>query len=278
VAKQNPNTVRTRSSQSPVTIAAMTTWISSAAQARLRRRQRARLAGAVAAAAAAGLALAFAVVGPTYGTRDSGASEPTAAGPCAAGPAQLAAETYIAAHREYGAVTADGRQSPGDCAAIRALQERFDVQSPSGSADALTAALVGRLNAARVGECPAGGGPLLICVDLTTQTMWAVRDGQTVLGPTIIRSGRPGEQTPTGDFTITTKKKHTVSTITGTPMEFWQHLRDGFGFHQAWTYLHDPAVPGSLGCVNMTRKDSADLFALTAPGTAVHIFGRKPGT
>jgi lipoprotein-anchoring transpeptidase ErfK/SrfK len=153
------------------------------------------------------------------------------------------------------------------------MQARFDVASPSGYASALAGRIVARVQSARTASCGLTSG---VCVDLTTQTMWAVRDGQIVLGPTVIRSGQPGEETPAGRFEITAKKRHTVSTETGTPMEFWQHMRDGYGFHQAWRYLYDPSVTGSLGCVNMTRQDSRDLFALTEPGTAVRTFGRKP--
>ncbi|MDQ1659270.1 MAG: hypothetical protein QOD41_4353 [Cryptosporangiaceae bacterium] len=253
-----------------------------------RRPRRRRLSGlsGLAVAGAIGVTAALATVPllhplPTFGKAPPDTALiplPAPSAPCAAGPAQREVETYIAAHPGYGHVTADGVQSPEDCTAIRTLQERFDVRNPSGSADALTGALISRLNSAPVGSCDTNGPAVNICVDLTTQTMWAVRDSEVVLGPTIIRSGKAGEETPTGDFTIHEKKRHTVSTITGTPMEYWQHMQDGYGFHQAWSYLHDPNVSGSLGCVNMTRKDSADLFSLTNPGTSVHIFGRKPGT
>lgn len=199
--------------------------------------------------------------------------EPLPARPCETpGPAQRAVENYLQAHPGYGTISADGLQSAADCAAIKAFQARFDVARPSGYASELTGRLVARLNSARVPACQEDG----VCVDLTTQTMWVVRRGQLVLGPTVVRTGRPGEETPTGTFRIAEKKARATSTITGTPMRFWQHMTDGYGFHQAWTYLHDPSVPGSLGCVNMTAQDSADLFTLTEHGTAVHIFGRKP--
>jgi hypothetical protein len=246
---------------------------------RHRRRRRLRL-GLLAIVTVTAMAGAWAAQ-----TRDQGLAGPRTAAqgsitdPClSAGPAHLAAEKYLAAHPEFGVVIADGKPSAEDCAAIRTMQARFDVAEPSGSADAVTGAIVARLASARTGQCPAGGDGVLVCVDLSTQTMWALRDGELVLGPTIVRTGRPGEATPTGDFTITSKKQRAVSTITGTPMHYWQHLRDGYGFHQAWAYLHDPKIPGSLGCVNMTRRDSEDLFALTETGGRVHIFGHKPGT
>jgi lipoprotein-anchoring transpeptidase ErfK/SrfK len=200
-------------------------------------------------------------------------------GPCGTtGPAQRAVERYLTSQPQYGHVTADGVQSAADCAAIKAMQTRFDVRSPSGVADELTGALVARLQAAPVAKCRPNGAGVRICVDLTTQTMWAYRAGKIALGPTIIRSGKRGEETPVGDFSITQKKENAVSTITGTPMHYWQHMRDGFGFHQAWSYLHDPTIAGSLGCVNMTAEDSKNLFALTALGSKVHIFGHKDGT
>jgi lipoprotein-anchoring transpeptidase ErfK/SrfK len=209
------------------------------------------------------------------------AGPPPPAHPCqVTGPAQRAAEAYLAAHPESGPVTADGAQSAADCAAIRRIQERFAVASPSGYADALTGRILAQVQSARTARC--GTGPsesgTVVCVDLTTQTMWVTRDGRIVLGPTVVRTGGPGERTPAGRFVITAKKRHTVSSITGTPMEYWQHLRGGYGFHQAWKYLYDPSVNGSLGCVNMTPRDSRDLFTLTEPGTPVRIIGRRPGT
>lgn len=194
------------------------------------------------------------------------------------GPAQRQVEDYLAAHPQYGPVSTDGKQSDQDCAAIKKLQARWDMATTSGSADALTGRVVNLVRSARIANCPGTDQGLLVCVDLTTQTMWVLRDGAIVLGPTIIRSGRDGEETPTGRFTITEKKEYTVSTIANTPMRQWQHLRNGYGFHQAWRYLHDPAVPGSAGCVNMTRQDAEDLFRLTDIGTQVRIFGRKANT
>lgn len=191
------------------------------------------------------------------------------------GPAQRQVEEYLAAHPQYGPVNTDGKQSDQDCAAIKKLQTRWDIAAPTGGADALTGRVVKLVRSARIANCPGTDQGLLICVDLTTQTMWVLRDGAIVLGPTIIRSGRAGEETPTGEFTIAEKKVYTVSTIANTPMRQWQHLRDGYGFHQAWRYLHDPAVPGSAGCVNLTRQDAEDLFRLTEIGTQVRIFGRK---
>jgi lipoprotein-anchoring transpeptidase ErfK/SrfK len=201
--------------------------------------------------------------------------EPVPDQPCAtAGPTQFAVENYLAEHPGYGPAIPDGEQSAQDCAAIRRLQERFDVASPSGYATPLTGRIVARLNSARLAECRDAE----ICVDLTTQTMWLRRGSTIVLGPTIVRTGRAGDATPTGHFRITEKRAHAVSTVTGTPMYDWQHMRDGYGFHQAWSYLHDPSVPGSLGCVNLTARDAEDLFALTTIGSTVHIFGHKPGT
>lgn len=249
----------------------------------VQRRSRARGRGVV--AVLAGVALSLGAAWAAQAHQSAGQSAPPtftkqagkAATHCATGPAQREVEEYLTEHPEYGRVTVDGTQTDEDCTAIRAMQARFDVASPSGTADVLTRALVTRLRSARTDKCGSDGA-LRICVDLTTQTMWAARNGEIVLGPTAVRTGRPGEATPTGDFTITEKKENAVSTITGTPMHYWQHMRDGFGFHKAWTYLYDPKVPGSLGCMNMTAKDSADLFALTSMGSRVRIFGHKPGT
>ncbi|MDQ1652061.1 MAG: hypothetical protein QOI35_1261 [Cryptosporangiaceae bacterium] len=249
-------------------------WIVAAAFA-------AALATGSALAATTGLAAALGDQPPAATPAPNApAGPPPPAHPCqTTGPAQRAAEAYLAGHPGFGPVSADGVQSVADCAAIRQLQDRFAVASPSGYADALTGRIVAQVQSAPTARCGAAReSSTVVCVDLTTQTMWATRGGRIVLGPTVVRTGGPGERTPAGRFVITTKKRHTRSSITGTPMEYWQHLRDGYGFHQAWKYLYDPSVPGSLGCVNMTPRDSRDLFALTDLGTQVRIIGHRPGT
>src|SRR5206468_10484838 len=98
-----------------------------------------------------------------------------------------------------------GQQSAADCAAIRAFQRRYGISPAQGRATSTTADVARRIaasgTAAEQARCGAGAG-LTVCVDLTLQTVWAVRDGAVVLGPTVTRTGKRGYQTPTGSYRI----------------------------------------------------------------------------
>lgn len=199
-----------------------------------------------------------------------------ASGPCStSGSGQLAVERYLAAHQgSYGRVKVDGRQSAADCKAIKRFQVRFGISPAAGNAGPTTKAVARRLTKAAVSSCRTG---TRVCVDLTSQTFWLVRAGKVVLGPTPIRTGRAGGyRTPTGTFRIGAKKRVTTSSYYGTKMPYWQHFYRDMGFHETPSYLY--RGPGSHGCVNLLRSDAVNLFRLTAKGTPVVVFGRKPGT
>jgi hypothetical protein len=185
-------------------------------------------------------------------------------------------ESYLAGGR-FGRVIRDGRLAGAECDVVRSFQRWAAIPAISGTATATTIAVARRLAAVRTESCRAPGAGLTICVDLTTQTVWAVRGGKVVLAPTVVRTGGPGQATPTGWFRIGQKKRRTVSSIYGTPLPFWQRFYRDYGFHALETPLYAP-IAGSHGCVNMIYRDAAALFALTSGGTRVHVFGRKPGT
>jgi lipoprotein-anchoring transpeptidase ErfK/SrfK len=199
---------------------------------------------------------------------------PTGCGSPSAGDAVV--ESYLAGGR-FGAVTRDGRLAGAECDVVRTFQRWAAIPQVTGTATATTIAVARRLAAVRTGSCGAPGAGLTVCVDLTTQTVWAIRGGKVALAPTVVRTGRRGQATPTGWFRIGQKKRHTSSSIYGTALPFWQRFYRDFGFHALETPLYAP-IPGSHGCVNMIRRDAAALFALTSAGTRVHVFGRKPGT
>ncbi|MFD0595588.1 L,D-transpeptidase family protein [Catellatospora coxensis] len=53
--------------------------------------------------------------------------------------------------------------------------------------------------------------------------------------------------------------------------------RGGKGFHTTTTYIHNSSI-GSHGCVNLLPVDSQKYWNTLKSGTAVKIFGRRPGT
>jgi len=186
-------------------------------------------------------------------------------------------ERYLAAHPQFGKVTVDGKQDPTDCAAIKKFQSRYGVRPAVGLAGPVSGRVATRLSKAALNRCQAGSGTT-VCLDLTSQTMWVVRNGAVVLGPTPIRTGRAGLATPAGHFQIGNKKRQTISTIYKVPLPYWQQFNADMGFHQTPSYLYEGDSPGSHGCVNLLRRDAIALYGLTKVGTPVHIFGRKPGT
>jgi hypothetical protein len=185
-------------------------------------------------------------------------------------------EKYLAAHPDFGPVTVDGKQSATDCAAIKKFQVRYGVQPVAGYAGPVSGRVAKRLSSVATGRCSVKG--TTICVDLTSQTMWVVRDGGVALGPAPIRTGRAGMATPAGFYSIKDKKKYTVSTIFDVPLPYWERFNGGMGFHATPSYLYDGESPGSHGCINLLRRDAIALYGLTKTGTRVHIFGAKPGT
>ena len=208
------------------------------------------------------------------------AAPPPAPVECARGDRQREVETALAQIGGY-AVRVDGLQSAADCAAIRSFQRRFGISPAQGRASATTADVARRIaasaTAAEQARCGAGAG-LTVCIDLTQQTVWAVRDGVVVLGPTVTRTGMGGGfQTPTGSFHIYARAARAWSKPYHVWLPYWQPFNGGIGLHETPTYIHNGSI-GSHGCVNLLRADAAALWKLTEVGTAVHVFGRRPRT
>lgn len=175
------------------------------------------------------------------------------------------------------AITPDGRSSAADCADIVAFQKANGIRPADGRATADTVAVTHRYQTVDLKGCRASRKATTVCVDQSSQTMWVVDEGKTVLGPRPIRTGKKiaDDRTPNGSFSVTAKKRHTVSSIYHEPLPYWQQFNGPFGFHQTDSYLYGNS--GSHGCVNMLPTDAAKLFKLTKLGSKVHIFGAKPG-
>jgi lipoprotein-anchoring transpeptidase ErfK/SrfK len=183
-------------------------------------------------------------------------------------------ESYLARLGDY-KVTVDGAQSRKDCKAIKLFQRRYGIYPAKGRPGPVTAAVARRLVRTDLDACDAGSA-MAVCLDLTHQTMWVVRGGEVVLGPTVVRTGRAGLTTPAGHYSITEKKPRPMSSYYDVPLPYWQRFVRDIGFHQTPSYLHEG--PGSHGCVNLLPGDAVALWRLTSVGTRVHSFGRKPGT
>jgi hypothetical protein len=125
-------------------------------------------------------------------------------------------------------------------------------------------------------------------VDLVAQTLTAY-EGATPVRSALISSGRPGWDTPEGDYTILRRvEKETMdaSTLVGavpdgqaTPMYKIEDVRhtqyfsqDGAAFHENFWRQQDLfGMPGSHGCVSLAPDDAAWLWEWADVGTPIHI-------
>jgi hypothetical protein len=196
---------------------------------------------------------------------------------CPQGEKQRDVETYLAKLGGFGAVTVDGKQSAADCAAIKKFQQRYDIRPAEGRAGPTTADVARRLATTNTANCKTGSGTTF-CVDLTLQTVWAMRGGKVVMPPTVTRTGMAGGyQTPAGTFTINYRNTKEWSNPYEVWLPYWQHFTRGMGFHETTTYIHNKSI-GSHGCVNLLPADARKMWELGKVGTRVYLFGRRPGT
>jgi hypothetical protein len=113
--------------------------------------------------------------------------------------------------------------------------------------------------------------PSNVQVKLSTSTQnLYVTEGDRLLMAVQGNVGKPGAETPTGDFTIYNKdktKRRVSQPDAGYPMAYWCEFKPAYGFHEGFVW----SVPRTHGCVRLHREAAARLYALTRIGTPVHI-------
>jgi len=107
-----------------------------------------------------------------------------------------------------------------------------------------------------------------IVVSLADQSLNAY-NGNTLVATSNISSGKPGHETPTGDFTVSEKDPdHHSSIYENASMPFFMRLTDGgVGLHAGFI----PGYPASHGCVRLPIGMAKELFQHVEPGTPVEI-------
>ncbi|PWR10474.1 hypothetical protein DKT68_08800 [Micromonospora acroterricola] len=213
---------------------------------------------------------------PTRTTPAPTTSTAAPAAGCPQGEHQRGVETYLARLGGFGPVTVDGRQSAADCAAIKKFQRRYGISPVEGRAGPTTHDVAQRLATTDPKRCKAGTGTTF-CVDLTRQTVWAVRDGKVIMAPTVTRTGMSGYRTPAGTYRVNYRNPKEWSNPYEVWLPYWQHFTQGMGFHETTTYLHNKSI-GSHGCVNLLHADAVRMWELGKVGTRVVLIGRRPGT
>jgi lipoprotein-anchoring transpeptidase ErfK/SrfK len=200
-----------------------------------------------------------------------------AAASCSTGKYQKQVETYLKKLGGFGSVTVDGKQSSADCAAIKKFQSRYGIRPVAGLAGPTTYGVAKRLANTKTSNCKAKKSGTTVCVDLTQQTVYVMKNGKVSVKPTVTRTGMKGHRTPTGTFKINKRTKKEWSNPYKVWMPYWQRFVGGVGLHQTTTYLHD-SWRGSHGCVNLLASDAKSLYGIGKIGMTVKVYGRRSGT
>ncbi|MEJ8473437.1 L,D-transpeptidase [Roseibium algae] len=114
--------------------------------------------------------------------------------------------------------------------------------------------------------------PMQMLISLEDQKIDVYR-GTELLSSSPISSGRPGNSTPTGVFSILEKRrKHFSNIYNNAPMPFMQRLTwSGIALHQGKL----PGYPASHGCIRMPHTFAKDLFGMTDRGMHVVVTNAK---
>jgi hypothetical protein len=139
-------------------------------------------------------------------------------------------------------------------------------------------------------------------IDLTNQEAYLTDHGRVILKSPIC-SGRPGHETPTGDFRVTDKDLNHASSFYGflgnpatkqivvpdadkdmkvppglefvqAPMRYYVQFQPAIGLHAGFL----PGHPDSHGCIRMPEQYAVEFFEAAKVGTPVHVHGYpEPG-
>jgi lipoprotein-anchoring transpeptidase ErfK/SrfK len=109
-----------------------------------------------------------------------------------------------------------------------------------------------------------------IIVSIADQRLYAYHDQQLVAWSNV-SSGKPGHETPTGEFTISEKDpNHHSNLYENAPMPYFMRLTDGgVGMHAGIL----PGYPASHGCVRLPSDMARELYQRVESGTPVEITG-----
>lgn len=115
-------------------------------------------------------------------------------------------------------------------------------------------------------------GPVVAVVSLDEQRVYVYRNG-VAIGVSTISSGRRGQETPEGIFTILQKAKfHKSDLYDDAPMPYMQRLTwDGVAMHAGAL----PGYPASHGCIRLPSAFASKLFDVTRRGETIIVASAK---
>jgi len=116
------------------------------------------------------------------------------------------------------------------------------------------------------------GGEVSIVISIPQQRAYVYRGG-TLIGAAAVSTGKPGKETPTGEFTILQKNRHHRSNLySNAPMPFMQRLTwTGIALHGG----HNPGRPASHGCIRLPHEFARLLFGATRIGMTVAVVDQE---
>ena len=111
-------------------------------------------------------------------------------------------------------------------------------------------------------------GPVSILVSIPDQKAYVYR-GEKLVAVSTVSTGKEGNETPVGMFTILQKKEmHHSNLYENAPMPFMQRLTwDGVAIHAG----KNPGFPASHGCIRVPASFAKKLFAATQMGATVEV-------
>jgi lipoprotein-anchoring transpeptidase ErfK/SrfK len=120
-----------------------------------------------------------------------------------------------------------------------------------------------------------GTGPISIVVSVGQQVAYVYR-GDSLIGISAVSTGKPGHETPLGDFTILQKEvDHHSNLYDDASMPFMERLTwDGVALH-AGKVVNRPA---SHGCVRLPLGFARKLYGVTDVGAVVTITDEAIGS
>ena len=112
--------------------------------------------------------------------------------------------------------------------------------------------------------------PARIVVNIAEQRAYVYR-GDALIAATTISTGKAGNETPSGVFTILQKNiDHRSNKYNNAPMPFMQRLTwDGVAIHAG----KNPGFPASHGCIRVPLAFAKKLYGITSLGTTVTVIG-----
>ncbi|MDO7840841.1 L,D-transpeptidase family protein [Sphingomonas immobilis] len=122
---------------------------------------------------------------------------------------------------------------------------------------------------------PAKPAAMRIVISIADQKLYLYQ-GATLLAVSAVSTGKPGHDTPTGDFKILQKQvDHKSSLYDDAPMPYMQRLTwDGVAIHAG----RDPGFADSHGCVRVPLAFAKKLFAVTRIGARVSVVDESLAT